>query len=178
MAPWHSPDTLFSSQKLIFLNSIVPFLIVRLVSFPHHHLSTDPSFTLTYFTIWSQVALYVALMITTIPCLRPFIAGLNTSHGAFDTNHVAQTTHGYSSESNGYSSGKKKHTWSRLAEGAPFGAPPNPSNMMSSGKLGAAAVPGNQAHVSVKDGNSIDTDDSQAMVIRKDVGFEIKYNTP
>ena len=117
-------------------------------------------------------------MITTIPCLRPFIAGLNTGHGAFDTNHIAQTTHGYSSESDGYRSGKNKHTWSRLAEGGPSGAPRTPSIAMSSGKLGAVALPSNQAHVSVKDGNSIDTDDSQAMVIRKDVGFEVKYNTP
>ncbi|KAI4241160.1 MAG: hypothetical protein L6R40_004696 [Gallowayella cf. fulva] len=80
---------------------IIPFLVVRLISFPHHHLHTDPSFTLSYFYIWSQSTLYLSLMISTMPCLKPFVAGLNTGYGAFDTEHIATRVYGSTYGSNG-----------------------------------------------------------------------------
>ncbi|KAL8799540.1 MAG: hypothetical protein Q9182_005815 [Xanthomendoza sp. 2 TL-2023] len=102
---------------------IIPFLIVRLTSFPRHHLSTDPSFTLTYFYVWTQTTLYISLMVSTMPCLKPFVAGLNTGYGAFDTEHVATTAYGSSYGSNGnhnsgnYSQQRRKNS-SRIKRGS------------------------------------------------------------
>jgi hypothetical protein len=88
-------------------NRVVPFLIIRVVSFPHYHLSTDPAYTLTYFYIWTQTALYISFITSITPCLKPFVAGLNTGYDAFDPEHVAtQTFDSYGF--NGYASKKKR----------------------------------------------------------------------
>jgi len=94
-------------------NRVVPFMIIRVVSFPRYHLSTDPAYALTYFYILTQTALYISLITSITPCLKPFVAGLNTGYGAYDTEHVATQTFG-SYGFNGYASKKPTQRSSQI----------------------------------------------------------------
>ena len=203
LAPWNKKTNLF-------FNSVIPFQIYHAVSFPRHHLSTNPSFALDHFSIMTQTILYIALMTTTIPCLKPFVAGLNTGYGAFDIEHVAQQTYSFSSGSAEYSSRNKSKKYlntSRLSNA-------NVVNgyLGGSGTTGVASTklsfqaraayqaatsimgiqnvdPNNEANpgmanyqtqvIATQDGkNSIGSNDSKQMIIRKDMDFNIQYSTP
>lgn len=89
-------------------------MIIRVVSFPRYHLSTDPAYALTYFYILTQTALYISLITSITPCLKPFVAGLNTGYGAYDTEHVATQTFG-SYGFNGYASKKPTQRSSQIS---------------------------------------------------------------
>ncbi|KAL8727909.1 MAG: hypothetical protein Q9181_005537 [Wetmoreana brouardii] len=213
---------------------IIPFLIIRLTSFPRHHLSTDPFFTLTYFYIWTQSTLYLSLMVSTMPCFKSLVAGLNTGYGAFDTQHVA--THIYASSyasnvnhDNGNHPQQRKNKHSRInwgntmasrkstlhskvdngpnssvsgAAGHVFG-PQRPTVDDESG-IGNASTSRHIHHVQpsqmnagvgldlrvnagqegyttsavAQDTNSIGSNDSRQMIIRKDVTWAVEYSDP
>ncbi|KAL8828531.1 MAG: hypothetical protein Q9170_006561 [Blastenia crenularia] len=191
---------------------VIPFLIIRLVSFPRHHLSTDPAFTITYFYVWTQTTLYISLMVTTVPCLKPFVAGLNTGYGAFDTEHVATRAYG-SYGSNGYAPRRKRtkhssHMPSQSAidldpelddrgykrgrqqpqitfdNGAALARPEQVANSMGNVRVGGQdgekgeGKATNHAQVVAQDGNSIGSNDSRQMIIRKDVAWAVEYSRP
>ncbi|KAL8940349.1 MAG: hypothetical protein Q9216_002861 [Gyalolechia sp. 2 TL-2023] len=199
---------------------VIPFLITRLISYPRHHLSSDPAFTLTHFSVWTQTSLYVSLMVSTIPCLKPFVAGLNTGYGAFDTEHVA--TQAYASYgSNGLVSrprrtkhsstlGSKsaydldrglsgvdrdRHRKKRAAADAgtdisghqgrstPASTAKNAELNLDSRVAGHDGDPGKGTAVThatavAQDGNSIGSNDSRQMIIRKDVAWAVEYSKP
>ncbi|KAI4168703.1 MAG: hypothetical protein LQ343_006207 [Gyalolechia ehrenbergii] len=199
---------------------IIPFLIIRLVSYPRNHLSSDPAFTLTHFSVWTQTTLYVSLMVSTIPCLKPFVAGLNTGYGAFDMEHVA--TQAYASYgSNGYAprprrtkhsntsgsksaddldkemsgvSGDRSRTKratanfgtstsghqgrstpvTRAARNADLNLDPRAGQGREHSK-GKAMT---HTRAVAQDGNSIGSNDSRQMIIRKDVAWAVEYSQP
>ncbi|KAL9000492.1 MAG: hypothetical protein Q9169_000785 [Polycauliona sp. 2 TL-2023] len=223
---------------------IIPFLIIRLLSFPHHHLSTDPSFTMTYFYIWTQTVLNLSLMVSTMPCLKPFVASLNTGYGAFDGDHIATHYGTYGSNSNrdngGYPKQRRKNNlhnkWtSKIASGMSANksnvddrpksiadrvaghisrpqrlaaddesgigiatAPthnhhrqPNQFDAVTSlapqvdagqgvtrGGEGRAMTHTHSASAVAQDGNSIGSDDSRQMIIRKDMTWAVEYSDP
>lgn len=201
---------------------VIPFLIIRLVSFPHHHLSTDPAFTLTSFYVWTQTTLYVSLMVSTIPCLKPFVAGLNTGYGAFDTEHVATRAYG---SYGGYAPGQRRiKRSSNLPSKSAFDLDEEPGNFKGDGiwkkratvdggvrsqTLGHYVRPSQVAiaarntdlslnsraaghhgepgegkvtniisAVALDGNNSIGSNDSQQMIIRKDVAWAVEYSAP
>ncbi|KAI4106122.1 MAG: hypothetical protein LQ339_003119 [Xanthoria mediterranea] len=224
---------------------MIPFLVVRLISFPHHHLPTDPAFTMTYFYIWTQTSLYLSLMLSTMPCLKPFVASLNTGYGAFDTEHVASRVYADTYGSSGiHNSGthpqhrrrqNSRSTWgSKIASGKskPTSNVDNRPNSIVGKAAGHPARPQGPAvddgpeighattsphghrrqrsqldvalglaprvdagqdgrrvgegrptptHTSsavAQDGNSIGSDDSRQMIIRKDVTWAVEYSDP
>jgi hypothetical protein len=189
-------------------NRVVPFLIIRVVSFPRYHLSTDPAYTLTYFYIWTQTALYISLITSITPCLKPFVAGLNTGYGAFDTEHVAEQTFG-SYGFNGYASKKKPIQRSSQIPSKSAGSFANGLRSLGGGVNGrkrstvdgrsgqastvaknmklildpktagqseerAGGIATTQAPAATQDGNSIGSNDSQQMIIRKDVAWKVE----
>lgn len=212
-----------TKNKFIVLGSfgfrlaVIPFLIIRLVSYPHHHLSTNPTFVLTHFSVWTQTTLYVSLMVSTIPCLKPFVAGLNTGYGAFDTEHVA--TQAYASYgSNGYASRQRRGRGSNILssksgtgfdeESSGFGGDRNRKKRAMANEGAGTNTSGHHGRTSpavandldarlagqeeehgkgkatthamavAQDGNSIGSNDSQQMIIRKDVAWKVEYSTP
>ncbi len=200
----------------------MPVLIIRLISFPRHDLSSNPAFTLTYFYIWTQTTLYISIMTSIIPCLKPFVAGLNTGYGAFDTEHVSTNVYGrYGSD--GYAPrnihtkhssrlrskpasflatkknfpvgdgiGKKQATLNSEA-GSPtlghYGRPstiaPAPKEMgtdLNPRRAGPDKERGEgktmtQTWPPAQDGNSIESNDSQRMIIRKDITWRVDYSS-
>ncbi|KAL8845906.1 MAG: hypothetical protein Q9221_008963 [Calogaya cf. arnoldii] len=224
------------------VSRMIPFLIIRVTSFPHHHLSTDPSFTMTYFYIWTQTSLNLSLMLSTMPCLKPFVASLNTGYGAFDTEHVASrvygSTYGSSGNHNGGSYPQQRRTnksrskrGSKIASGisvpdskadhgpdstigrailrperpriddgseigvettpmhhhrrqpSPFDAALGLAPEANAGRDKNRGGEGQPTHTHsasavAQDGNSIGSDDSRQMIIRKDVSWAVEYSDP
>ena len=152
-------------------------------------------------------------MVTTIPCLKPFVAGLNTGYGAFDTEHVATRAYGSSYGSNGYGPRKNHRTKrsSNLPSHSAFDlhsgldtfngddirrkrataeegvvSPTGNKNMEISRdprvtgrdeELGEGKAT-NHATAVAQDGNSIGSNDSRQMIIRKDVAWAVEYSAP
>ena len=197
------------------IHRTIPFLILRITSFPRHNLSTDPAFTLTYFYIWTQIALYVSLMTSIIPCLKAFVAGLNTGYGAFDKEHVATKAYG-SFASHAYAPRTRHSTYSShlpSKSGSYFGKEPNSLSSNGIKTQRATAVsrtepkatghqedPSQASLVSkatrlgldrrvtnegkgmdhtvvvAQDGNSIGSNDSRQMIIRKEVAWAVEFS--
>ena len=68
---------------------------------PHRHLSADPTYTLAFFYVWTQVALYIPPVFSVTSCSRPFMKEFELACGAFDRTHVAaQTVNDHGSNSN------------------------------------------------------------------------------
>lgn len=155
--------------------------------------------------------LYISLITSITPCLKPFVAGLNTGYGAFDTEHVATQTYGIYG-SNGYASKKKRTPRSSQPPGKSVASLTDGLKSLSGGinarkrmtvdgrsgqvptvakslKLGLdpkMAGPDeerregratNQASVAAQDGNSIGSNDSQQMIIRKDIAWKVEYSS-
>ncbi|KAL8815166.1 MAG: hypothetical protein Q9223_005676 [Gallowayella weberi] len=184
-----------------------------------------------------------------MPCLKPFVAGLNTGYGAFDTEHVATTAYGSAYGSNRdhnsgiYSQQRRKNSSrtkrsSKLASGKSRGSNSHfdkgPNSIVGGAMLGegykpqrptandqskiGVATSSRQHHVRqqpsqfdvvhgldprvnasqleeggggegksgtytssavAQDGNnSIGSDDSRQMIIRKDVTWAVEYSDP
>ena len=211
------PQSEHSASLLKQINRVVPVSIIRLISFPRHNLFSDPAFTLTYFYIWTQTTLYISLMTSIIPCLKPFVAGLNTEYGAFDTEHVStQLYGGYGSDEYAQGNVRTKHSPSLPSKIASYLAK-GPDNLNGDGivkrqatvnrgawtpSLGHHGRPNKvmarlrekesdlnpslagqnegcrewkattQTWAVAQDGNSIKSNDSQQMIIRKDVALQ------
>ena len=72
-----------------------------MVMFPHRHLSVDPTYTMAFFYVWTQVALYIPAVVSVTSCSRPFMKEFDLACGAFDETHVAaQTVNDQGSNSN------------------------------------------------------------------------------
>lgn len=194
-------------------NRVIPFLIARLISFPRHHLSTNPTFTLTYFYVWTQTALYISLITSITPCLKPFVAGLNTGYGAFDTERVGSRAYGtYGLHGYAPKSSRTKRSSNLLSKSMSSSAK-EPNNLPIGGIRNEQAITDNTvvslntAHhgrqspsaasrlagqgeepgegkatkhteAVAQDGNSIGSNDSRQMIIRKDVTWAVEYSAP
>lgn len=144
-----------------------------------------------------------------MPCIKPFVAGLDTGYGAFDTEHVATQTFG-SHGFNEYAS-KKKQLPQRSSQILSKSAGSFVNGLRSLGddvnnrkrstvdgrsgqaskniKLGldprtagrsegrAGQIATNQASAAAQDGNSIRSNESQQMFIRKDVAWKVEYRS-
>ncbi|KAL8669935.1 MAG: hypothetical protein Q9168_005500 [Polycauliona sp. 1 TL-2023] len=198
---------------------------------------------MTYFYIWTQTILNLSLMVSTMPCLKPFVASLNTGYGAFDSEHIATHYGGtYGSQSNhndgSYPKQKRKNSfhsnWTSKVTG---GKSTSKSNVDSRRKSIAGIVAGHlsrpqrsaaddesgtgtatttmqnhhgqqrqsdtegglappinagqeerrggegramththSASAVAQDGNSIGSDDSRRMIIRKDMTWAVEYS--
>ncbi|KAL9594592.1 MAG: hypothetical protein Q9219_006952 [cf. Caloplaca sp. 3 TL-2023] len=151
-------------------------------------------------------------MVSTIPCLKPFVAGLNTGYGAFDTEHVATRAYG-SYGSNGYAQRQRstKQSNNRHSKSV-FDSKKGSSGFHGKGvSKGRTTVddsghhgPPREAATAVRelenrspagqveerdggkvvtqissptpDGNSIGSNESRQMIIRKDVAWAVEYS--
>ena len=154
-------------------------------------------------------------MTSIIPCLKAFVAGLNTGYGAFDTEHVASKAYGsFASHAYGPRTRHSKYS-SHLPSksGSYFGK--EPLNLGSNGiETQRATVigrtePNTKGHqggpsqaslvskttrlgldrrvadegramdhtvVVAQDGNSIGSNDSRQMIIRKEVAWAVEFS--
>ena len=152
-------------------------------------------------------------MTSITPCLKPFIAGLNTGYGAFDTDLV--TTQAYGTYAlNGYATKSKrtkpsssrprksvfnsgKGPNSLLGDGRgeepatadPRVASPNTGHRGRQSPSAASRLAGRDeelgegkttthTEVVAPDGNSIGSNDSRQMIIRKDISWAVEYSAP
>ncbi len=168
------------------------------------------------------MTLYISIMTSIIPCLKPFVAGLNTGYGAFDTEHVTTNVGGrYGSDDYAPRNPHTKHSSRLASKPASFLATRRNSHVGDGiGKKRATMQKGNSFQTSVhqgpsnmvapapkemdselnpsmtgqdgergegkamtqtwplaQDGNSIESNDSQRMIIRKDVAWAVEYSS-
>lgn len=158
-----------------------------------------------------------------IPCLKPFVAGLDTGYGAFDTAHVTTQAYGfYRSNGDAPETKRTKHT-SNPPSKSPIPSAKGPKSLSGfsigkrratvSGEVGSPTT-GRHGHQSqstpivvdlelglnpevaspvkercegkaightevvAHDGNSVGSNDSRQMIIRKDVAWAVEYSAP
>jgi len=100
-------------------------------------------------------------MTSMIPCLKPFVAGLDTGYGSFDTERVTtQVQNSYSS--NHYA---RKSRLPNLSSNIPINFAFNSTT--GPGRLSQA--------ISVTRGMEL-SNDSQQLIIRKDSSWEVVYS--
>jgi hypothetical protein len=159
--------------------------------------SADPSFDGVLATVLTQVELAYSLIASTIPCLRPFMAALNTELGAMNPRSVLNSrAYELSKDSNG------SYAMAAMRNGKPNGdtvkseRPVYAGEEEVEGAHGTAAgkresveltpgqhiFRGDHARSTAKvtasekqvDADSIGTNDSQRMIIKKDVQWVIE----
>ncbi|OQO01893.1 hypothetical protein B0A48_12366 [Cryoendolithus antarcticus] len=129
----------------------------RLMSIKRMETSTEPNVSRTATIAWTEAALAYGLVTATLPSLVPFLTGLNTGLGSFPLDNIVQTSHGGSS-GGAFAMGYLKHEHSGVHQGDRM----RPENLTyKSSAVGKA------------DQRSIESDDSQRVIIRRtvDVSF-------
>lgn len=162
-------------------------------------------------------------MTTMIPCLKPFVTGLNTGYGAFDTAHVTTQAYGVYGSNRYAPETKRTKRSSNLPSESEFTSAKGSKSLsgVSIGKRRATVdgevgspTTGRHGHQSqstmivtdmelglnpevassdeercegkaidhtevvAHDGNSIGSNDSRQMIIRKDVAWAVEYSAP
>jgi len=134
----------------------------RLANFSTVGLTTNPTFLQDKFIVWTQTELSYSIMAATIPSLRPFIKTLATNYGTTPANGYGS---GYGS---GYGNGTDEDTQSGAVQ---------LSNLRPKGKgeeykyriwSGGEPRPANKA-----DAASVGSSESQRMIIKKDLIWEV-----
>ena len=168
--------------------SLVVIVSLRLLNFPRQYPSDDPMLRLDLFVVWSQVQMIWSVTSATIPSLRPFLCGLSTctqglGGSSTDPNSRRAYASGYELSDLRPDRIQKRH-WRR-----------NQADQKSSGDglrdfvetigngIGRIGHSNNTTVVAqqgraVDEQGSMDSGDSQNMIIQKDVHFEIDCNAP
>jgi hypothetical protein len=137
----------------------------RLATFNTLGLTTNPTFLQDKFIVWTQTELCYSIMAATIPSIRPFIKTLATNYGATPAN-------GYGS---GYGSGHRNGT-----DGDTQSGTYQMSNLRPKGKgdeykyrVWSGATDEEPRAVRRADAASVGSSDSQRMMIKKDLTWEV-----
>lgn len=148
----------------------------RLHSFDAAGLAVNPTLVGTLFIIWSQTEVDFSIIASTIPTLRRFVSGLATYYGALDQKKANEessyeirsgsqmlmsqlTATGKSADHDGRYPLQTEAT----STNAPYGR-----NNLTGNHCWATA------HVMAQDTNSVQSNDSQQMIIKKDVAWTVE----
>lgn len=153
---------------------IIP-VAFRLANHDQVGLPTDPTFREVLFVVWTQVELHFSIIFATIPVLRPVINSLNTSYSSLGP---AGSSNGYVSKGT-YELSALKTPGSRIVENI---TTQRGSRICSAPTASANAFASSSAHDSVNkeevgpDTNSIESQGSEQMIIRKQMSWRVEHN--
>jgi len=166
---------------LTMLLRMIAAIILRLRAASRAVHSDDPTFTGTFFVIWSIVEAHFSICSSNIACLKPFIAAFNTSYGGSaainELSRRGRTTNGNSRPSTIHSLQyfRRKNDKAVLSSNNSF-------NLTRSHIEREAGVRndrlGNDVDVVHEDTGSVDSGGSRQMIIQKDVTWDVEYSTP
>lgn len=134
----------------------------RLANFNTVGLTTNPTFLQDKFIVWTQTELGYSIMAATIPSLRPFIKTLATNYGATPANGYGS---GYGSGTGNGTDGDTQSSAYQMSNLRPKGKGDEYKYRIWSGGESSAA---NRA-----DAASVGSSDSQRMIIKKDLIWEV-----
>lgn len=166
----------------------------RIATFNSAGWTTDPTIREDLYIVWTQTELSYSIISATIPILRPFMQNLNSQFGG-----MGKTSSGY-----GYGYGHSSQRGYQLsnmksADRSKVGNEPEPTT--STGALDPQphdynyeiwSHNGNQQQPPAEnkserrtpskdetngDATSVESNDSQRLIIRKDVTFQVRYDT-
>jgi hypothetical protein len=166
----------------------------RIATFDQTGWTTNPTIREDLFIVWTQTELDYSIISATIPILRPFMQNLNSQFGG-----MGKTSNGYGygyehSSHRGYQlsnmkSADKSRSGNEVEPGKSTGAlDPQPhdynyeiwANTQNQGELPAERKT-ERRNPSKDEANgdttSVDSNDSQRLIIRKDVTFQVRYDT-
>lgn len=160
-------------------------VILRLKALDHAGLSEDPTIRQSQFITWTSTELHVSLISATTPILRPFMSNLSTNYGAGQGPGGSQYGTG-TTESHGYSAlgSRVKHTSdagfelrSIPAKTTRLSKQPGPTRQEPLPTAPENICVCNPSSVKDFDASSTGSNDSQKMIIRKDITWEVKRNS-
>ena len=148
---------------------------MRLATFPAQDFVADPTLELCLFAVWTQTELIWSLISATIPSLRPFLRGLSTAEGTiFESPAYPDSKQQTSSYMLSNLSKARRGTYRKSrSETAPDELCLRPGYDEGSNSVTVEARPGEGRKAVAQDSISVGSDDSQRMIIRKEVIWTI-----
>lgn len=189
-----SPTTFWAPEYgSLTAYSLVIAISYRLATFNQAGLTTDPFILEDQFIIWSQTELCYSIISATIPTLRPFVNNLTTHYGGSGekSEHSYNGGSAYANESRGRATpsgyqlsnlnsatrsknrdkeetAESQHGWEGPPDAYQYGVDGNTKKVVK-------RVDENKE--SNGDTTSVSSDDSQRMIIRKDVSWVVSSVT-
>lgn len=191
------PNNLLTKENL---RRAIAFIILRLFYLKIELASSDPTFNAVLTSIWTQVHEDYIIIATTIPCLKPFMVACNTGwgHAAPHTGDGSKLPHSGSYGLVSLTNGGKLNAAGKNSTLVSSVGIPNVKNTTTSSAGGAphlhlghnhhhpnnnsGAVVGNHTRQSSDQAPadeaamSIASNDSQQMIIRREVGYSVTYD--
>lgn len=165
----------------------------RIATFDSSGWTTNPTIREDLFIIWTQAELDYSIISATIPILRPFMQNLNSQFGG-----MGKTSNGYGygyehGSNRGYQlsnmqSSSKSKTRNEVDPKSTGGLDPQPhdynyeiwANNENQGQVPQERKMERRTPSKDEingDATSVDSNDSQRLIIRKDVTFQVRYDT-
>ncbi|KAK3652949.1 hypothetical protein LTR56_004897 [Elasticomyces elasticus] len=170
-----------------FRLGMIVIVALRLASFNQRGFATDPTLYQAEFISWTSTELNYSLISATIPIIRPFVNNLSTNYGGGQ----GSSGHGRA----GWSGGSYVRTGSNTKDNSTFELSsvqrskrqrnsdlpglegPSYGVQVQGGKSQAPMIGNGGAREAVNgDATSVDSNDSQKMIIRKDVTWQVEQD--
>ena len=194
-SPSFNIDTTTNLLTQKTLRRAIAFITLRLYYLKIELASSDPTFNAVLTSIWTQVHEDYIIIATTIPCLKPFMVACNTGwgHAAPHTGDGSKLPHsgsyGLVSLTNGGKPSAGKNSTLVSSVGIPntqntsnsVGGAPNlhldsHHKNNTSGAVGIHARQSSEQAPIDEAAMSIASNDSQQMIIRREVGYSVTYD--
>lgn len=171
----------------LFRLPLIAFAALHLHFLAHGISSLNPSLDLVGPVIWAQIELHYSNIAATVPCLKPFMAAVSTNYGATEPAAMSQGgSRGYGSsgakrKGSNYmlsSINKDRNSSNIDSKGGIFRVGKRGAYKMNSETFGASQS--TNGHVIVQQGkakqdsNSIGSNDSRKMIIKKEVNIRVE----
>ncbi|MCJ1269405.1 hypothetical protein MMC22_009297 [Lobaria immixta] len=161
---------------------VIAFIIIRLHYLSIQLLSSDPTFSAVLASIWMQVHEDYIIIASTIPCLKPFMVACNTGwgHAAPHTGEGSMGARGGSYALNSINKSGARNTLTSFPQ--PDSSDKHPLRRVHGD---TTTVVGGKPRVLMdhqpdpspdETSHSIASNDSQQMIIRREVGWTVTYD--
>ncbi|KAK3705641.1 hypothetical protein LTR37_013249 [Vermiconidia calcicola] len=165
---------------------LVIIIAIRLLNFPANTLTRDPTLRLDLFVVWSQTQMFWSIISAIIPSLRPFLRGLSTytedlggsttdphsQRYAKPSEYELSNLRSTASNSNHHQSQSQSH-W----KGGGDSSKDFLDTIIGNTGQHSTSVGRAQRRADGNDQQSLDSNDSQNMIIQKDVQFTVAWES-
>ena len=167
-------------------------IVFRLKTFSSAGFNTNPTLLQGEFIVWTQTELNYSLISATIPCLRPFITNLATHYGGFGRSHHTGGSYGTKYGSHNASTNQSfqmnilkstdrhaiSHDQTVVDTRHLVGTSTDHRTKTNTGHVGKKGIISKplDSHGGQEDSRrtSIGSNDSQRMIIRKDITWTVE----
>lgn len=161
---------------------MIIFSIFRLGANSHEVNSSDPTFTGTFFVVWSIIEAHFSICSSNIACLKPFMAAFNTSYGgSTEINELSRLDRSGGKSGSGtvtsmkYFPRRKKNKNGQSTKGSTMLSRTQPERDLDSRRPSGGM--GNEVDIIHGDAGSVGSGGSRQMIIQKDVTWDVEYSS-